>query len=220
MKQKKIILFDIDHTLFDTEKFRQFAFEKIAIKLKQNYDKKFISLTKEAEGIAIQALGYFDPEFFMTTLLELIQSNRNLDYIKSNFWENENFEKAIYSEVVSALGKIKSIDNVSIGILSTGETKLQRKKVEILKESLSEEHVHIFVNKLMQLHNVLNKYKKHEVFVVDNLLAVLELAKKINSDVRTVFIKRLESQKSKLKTSFIPDLEIKTLDELVPLIES
>ena len=169
MNKPKIILFDIDHTLFNTDLFREIIYKKLSKKLRLKNDDFFLKLIKKSEKIAINKKKYFDPDFFIKTLIGLANSKLKTDDLKSEFWDESNFEKAIYPEATSALNQIKRDKNISIGIFSRGQTKFQKKKIEILEESLDEEHVHIFINKLDQIGKIVNRYKDHQILIVDNL---------------------------------------------------
>ena len=177
---KKIILFDIDHTLFDTNVFRDIIYKKLSKKLKLKYNEDFLKLIKKSEKITINKKKYFDPDFFMKTLINLTNSKLNQDHLKPEFWNNSNFEKSIYPEVISVFNEIKKNKNVLIGIFSRGETKFQKKKIEILEDNLADEHVHIFINKLDEIDKIVSKYKDYQVLIVDNLLRVLEFSKKFS----------------------------------------
>ncbi len=216
---KKVILFDIDHTLFDTEKFRETTYKKLAAKLKYNNDREFTRLAREAEEITVRAIGYFDPSLFIKNIIELAESNLKTGDLEKEYLKKDNFEKAVYSEVLPTLRRIKKINNISIGILSTGETKFQRRKVEVLKELLSEEHIHIFVNKLTEIDKVINKYKNFEIYIVDNLLSVLELVKKVAGYVKTVYVRRSDLLEKSGRENFTPDVEVKDLRGILSFIK-
>ncbi len=217
---KKIILFDIDHTLFDTNVFRDIIYKKLSKKLKLKYNEDFLKLIKKSEKITINKKKYFDPDFFMKTLINLTNSKLNQDHLKPEFWNNSNFEKSIYPEVISVFNEIKKNKNVLIGIFSRGETKFQKKKIEILEGNLADEHVHIFINKLDEIDKIVNKYKDYQVLIVDNLLRVLEFSKKFSKKIITVYIRRLSSWDEVDRNIFKPDFEIKNLRELLTIIKN
>lgn len=215
---KKIILFDIDYTLFNTDKFREIIYSRLAEKLNRQFDAEFISKTKEAEDITKRALGNYEPEFFVEALIDLIQSDANPKKFHKEFTNEEDFENSVYPEVDGCLKALSSIKDLSVGIISTGENKFQQKKIDILKKLLHEDHINIFVDKLKELRNIIKKYDRYELFIVDDLLVVLELAKKIRSDVYTVHMDRKKSWRYSPEINFKPDAELKDLTGLASFI--
>lgn len=215
---KKIILFDIDYTLFDTDKFRDIVYKKIAQEMSLSFDAKFKRYAKEAEEITVRSLGNYEPDFFIKTILELQKSSVSPEKLNELFWDKENFEGSIYDDVDSSIQNLTKIKDLIIGVLSTGENVFQRKKIEVLKKILSEDHVHIHVDKLSKLENILRKYKNDQVFIVDDLLAVLELAKRIQANVKTVHMNRKKSWEYSMKIDFIPDLELVSLEKLAEFV--
>ena len=215
---KKIILFDIDHTLFDTYKFRNLTYKKLASKLGLVFDEKFIEKTKEAEEVSSKAAGFYEPDLFMKNLIDLCEVNFELADLRKEFWKKENFVRSLYPDVKNVLKKLSEEKDLLIGILSTGDSNYQKKKIEIVKHYMQDEHIHIFVDKLAELQEVVKKYEKHQIFVVDNLLSILELAKKINSKVQTVHIKRPVSWHGNIVVNFRPDEEIKSLSSLLKIV--
>ena len=131
---KKIVLFDIDYTLFNTDKFRDVVYRKVAKKIGQNYNASFIIKTKEAEEITRHALGKYEPQFFLKTICNFYNSDTKISELEKEYRENENFTQSVYEDVHEALANISKIKEVTIGILSTGESDFQKKKIEIVKK--------------------------------------------------------------------------------------
>ncbi len=220
MDKPKIILFDIDHTIFDTDVFRKIIYKKLSKKLNLKYDDFFLELIKKSEKITINKKKYFDPDFFLKTLTYITNSKLKPDDLGSEFWDESNFEQAIYPEVTSTFNQIKKNKNISIGIFSRGETKFQKRKIEILKESLDKKHVYIFANKLEEINMIINKYKDYQILIVDNLLEVLEFSKKVSKRITTVYIKRLSSLDKVNQNIFKPDYEINNLEEVISIVKN
>ena len=220
MNKQKIILFDIDYTLFDTDKFRDIGYKKLAKKLKLKFDKSFKNMIKKAEEISHREIGFYDPNVFIKNVIELSGSNEDIGNLKIEFWRKDNFERSIYQDVWIFLDELSGNNNILIGILSTGESKFQRKKIEALKEVFTEEHIHIFINKLIEIKNVLDKYSNYDLFIADDMTSVLELAKKLRKDVVTVYVNRPKRWESKDLGGFRPDYEIKNLRNLPSIINS
>lgn len=155
MKKNKIVLLDIDHTLFDTEKFK-------ASKL-TNY--------------------------------------------------------SLYEEVLDILKKLE--DEADLGIFSEGILEFQKTKLKNtkLEQFFKEKHIHIFGKKESELLKTLNSYKKYKVFLVDDRLSILHLAKKNFPSIFTIWVKRgPHAQKQKEIEGFTPDETVFNLQELERLI--
>ncbi len=219
MTKQKIILFDIDYTLFDTDKFREIGYKKLAGKLKFKLDEDFIKMVKKAEEISRREIGFYDPRVFIKNVIYLSKSSKNLNDLEVEFLGKDNFEKSIYPDAWSFLNDLSENKNILIGVLSTGENKFQRKKIEALREIFAEEHIHIFTDKLIEVENVLSRYSNHDLFIIDDMISILELAKKIRKDVVTVYINRPKKWENKDSGKFKPDYEITNLHEIINIIQ-
>jgi len=157
MHKNKIVLFDIDYTLFDTAFFKQ----------------------------------------------------SGLSYHK------------IYEEVVKVLDALSTF--ATLGIFSKGETQFQKTKLEktgILKH-FREENINIFIDKDVNLIQVIEKYKDSRIFFVDDKLEILYSAKKHAKQVFTIWVKRgwyAENQKG--IPGFKPDAEVENLSEVARIVRS
>ncbi|MBI2430686.1 MAG: hypothetical protein HYV39_01575 [Candidatus Levybacteria bacterium] len=156
MKQK-VILFDIDYTLFDTEKFK---------------------------GTNLQTF-------------------------------------SLYEEAVDVLAKLK--ENAYLGIFSEGNHNLQKTKLLKTKihNSFAKRYIHIVANKEEKVEEILKKYKKYLVFLVDDKLTVLYQAKQLFPSLVTIWVKRGRyALKQSPIEGFTPDAIIGSLRELPPIVLS
>ncbi len=154
---KKIVLFDIDYTLFDTAQFRD-------------------------SGLKTYKL---------------------------------------YEEVGDVLGKLSEL--AEIGIYSQGEDVFQREKLKqtLIHNKFAEENIHIFISKDDNLGSVVSKYKDRDIFLVDDKLAVLHLAKNLDENVFTIWVKRGPFALNQQDISgFTPDATVEDLREIVPIVLS
>lgn len=157
LNKKPIVLFDIDHTLFDTEKFKASSFKTYCL----------------------------------------------------------------YEEVLEILKKLSKI--ADLGIFSQGEIGFQEAKLRNTKieDFFKRKHLNILENKELEFSDVLNKYKDYKIFLVDDHLGVLRLAKKIMPSIIAIWIKRgPHAEKQKKIDGFDPDNTILNLKELVCIIDS
>lgn len=153
-RRRKLVLFDIDYTLFDTDKFKQ----------------------------------------------------------------SKLLQHSLYDEVVSVLQDLSGI--AELGILSEGDLSFQKEKLvkTEIEKHFSENHVFIVPDKLIALDEILKKYKKYKLYLVDDRLQVLEKAKKLHSSIMTVWVKR--GPFAIQSSSFKPDKTIENLTALVSLTTS
>jgi FMN phosphatase YigB (HAD superfamily) len=126
---------------------------------------------------------------------------------------------SLYSEVLQVLEKLRGV--VQLGIFSKGDTGFQNTKLNQtgIKNFFSQDNVHIFDDKDVNLNSVLEKYKDCRIFLVDDKLSVLYQAKIYNPTVFSIWVKRgpfAENQKP--LENFSPDATIKNLSSLDQII--
>lgn len=126
----------------------------------------------------------------------------------------------MYDDVHASLIELAQV--ASLGIFSQGEIAFQLKK---LKETnihnyFNEEHTHIVADKVELVKHVLAKYKDVKtLFVVEDRLEVLELAKKCGSNIYTIWMKRGRyADNPRVPVSYKADATVKNLHEVVPII--
>lgn len=152
---EKVVLFDIDYTLFDTARFKQ------------------------------------------TNLVEY----------------------SLYEEVPSVLSQLQKI--AKLGIFSEGETEFQRAKLikTQIHSQFHEDYINIVEKKEYSYAEMLQRFDKSLVFLIDDKLPVLHDAKRQFRDVVTIWIKRgpfAENQQD--IPGFEPDAIVTSLAEAVPVI--
>lgn len=111
----------------------------------------------------------------------------------------------------------------TLGILSEGDPEFQKNKLlqtEIF-EYFNELHIHIVIDKLGSLPDILKKYQTDEVFLVDDKLPVLYNAKKILPSLKTIWVKRgMYAEQQQPIPEFSPDAEVLDLANLVDILET
>jgi len=137
------------------------------------------------------------------------------------FKDSQLTEYASYKEVISVLENLSEI--AELGIFSKGESEFQKTKLEKtgMARFFKEENIHIFIDKDVNLINVLEKYKDLKIFLVDDKLEILHSAKKCMEKVFTIWVKRgwfAENQKP--IPSFKSDAEVENLSEVVRIVQS
>lgn len=217
MNNKKIILFDIDYTLFDTTKFKKLVAEEIA-SIIHFPDKGFYELLEEVYYKA-RFDNHFEPSLFPASLQEKVKTAIHDERIKSIWFDKDLIKKALYPEAVRVLQELQTLQ-IPCGIFSTGNTEFQLAKISSLEDMLRTSHIHIFSNKDEKLSELLQDYRDYSLFLVDDFLSILEKGKKAHPDITTVWMKRGKfAEKVSLPTDFVPDATIMNLEELLPLVD-
>jgi len=137
------------------------------------------------------------------------------------FKDSKLTKYTIYDEVMQVLEEISKF--TELGIISKGESEFQKTKLEKtgMAKFFKEENVHIFEDKEANLTKIIDKYKDHKIFLVDDRLETLYSAKKHVDDVFTIWVKRgwfAENQKP--IPSFNSDAEVESLSEVVRIVRS
>jgi len=155
MNNKKIVLFDIDYTLFDTDIFKESGLKK----------------------------------------------------------------HSVYNEVNDVLTKLSRI--AILGIFSEGDLEFQENKLlkTGIQKHFDKDYIHIAEKKEEILKKIIQKYINNRVFLVDDKLSILHLAKNISFPLFTIWVKRgMYAINQKEISGFKPDAVVNDLKEIVPLI--
>lgn len=202
----KILLFDIDETIFNPGSFLENFYSEIVDSFNLS-DKDLI----EIKNIYIQVkeeYGYFSPADFLE---KIIENHPEIDRfsLEKVFWNIDLFNKNVYKDasVIKDLGRIGNI-----GIFSKGEESFQKQKISFLLDTVEPDDIHVFKNKLDKISEVLDIYQDLNIYFIDNELEVLESIRKLNPDANLILIDR----KNEYENSDI--IKIKDLTELKGLI--
>lgn len=216
----KIILFDIDYTLFNAKQYKD-AFVETLYKTMNYPDKeKFLQLEEEAYQQSKNNAGFFDSETFLRILAEKIGQSVNIQALKQIVFDEELMLNSLYTETIDVLETIAKDHQYTFGIFSAGEFTLQKLKITPLAHFFQDEHIHIFQFKKTQaLNDVLKKYSHDEVYLIDDIREILYTAKQLRKDVFTIWIKRSSVQDTQRFNEFIPDATIASLKELPKVLE-
>jgi FMN phosphatase YigB (HAD superfamily) len=143
----------------------------------------------------------------------------DIDY---TLFDTDNFKKSnltsfkLYSDVKNVLEELSQ--KYLLGILSKGEKGFQLEKLEktdILK-FFDKDLIFIFEDKAVEFKNVMNKLKNNRVWFVEDKINMLEMAKKTDPDLRTIWFKNGPFIEL-IKSSFIPDKVIHSILDLQSL---
>ena len=144
---KKIIFFDIDRTLFDTDSFLENFYQKLFIKfnIESKYKDTLIDLYKESK-----ADGYFNPQIFLEKISK--KFNIEINTIQTLFWDQKLIDKYLYQDTDILL---QLSTKTRMGVFSKGDSKFQKIKLTKFKTILNKNDIYIFPNKIEKFLEVL-----------------------------------------------------------------
>lgn len=180
----KIILFDIDGTLFNRDDFlgNFDYFLHNDLRLSDSELEDIVNIYDEIKN----DFGYFSYHTYLERIYKLIPSlNKKLDY----YFAQENISKYLFPDSQALF----SIKDVRMGTFSKGDVEFQKMKVTKLLGILEEDFIYIFHNKIEKLPEVINANSDSKIFLVDDKIDVLVSAKDVNPNVTTILMDRKES---------------------------
>ncbi len=161
--------------------------------------------TESAQGLGKLVLFDLDYTLFDTDAFK-----------KSNLTTYRLFEETL--DVILSLKKF-----ADIGIFSEGQVDFQKMKLKktMLDEHLSAQNVHIVEKKDAILADVLSQYDKRTIFLVDDKLNILELAKRLIPSLFTIWINRGPYAKAqKPIDGFHSDATVDNLNEIENIVRN
>ncbi|MBI2036268.1 HAD hydrolase-like protein [Candidatus Microgenomates bacterium] len=218
MKKDKVVLFDIDYTLFDVRRFRYRLYQTIADLL--NYNPAHLRKIGKVIFEQVRAqTGYFQPEIFISRLLKSLNRQKEEQLVLKAVFAESNFpHELFYKEVKSVLQELSN--GAWLGIFSRGYGLLQRGKLATIAHLLKKEHIHITLNKEQSLPKLLQKYKDRRLYLIDDALGVLYQAKKLDKNIFTIWVRRGRFAKNQKEIAgFAPDAQVFNLKRVVKLVE-
>lgn len=197
---KKIILFDIDRTLFDADLFEEMIYQEIS----------------KATGLKKEKINEMRIEFrsklagyLVNDLIDYIsqKSKTNLDFLKERLNDKITYKKYIFNEIETILNNLEK--NNYLGIFSNGFYDYQTKKISSILNFFEKEFIFITDGKLEN--SFLKKIPKGAI-IIDDDRDIVQNLKNLNV-FNIIWLNR------KNKTEKIEGVrEIKNLKELENLI--
>lgn len=207
--KKKVVLFDIDYTLFDVSKYRDRLYRDLARVLKRE-KKELEIIGQRIYDETRERRGYFDPALFTKELLSKIGQPQAAHTVSKVIWNKEHFKESVYQETKKVLEDLSEI--ASIGIFSKGVNIFQKAKLTTIQYMLKKEHIHIIIDKHSKVAQIMKKYEAMRLYLVDDALSVLHTAKKVNRHIFTIWIKRGRfAEVQEPIAGFLPDATVKDL---------
>lgn len=219
MNKKPIVLFDIDNTLFDAEKFRRKIFQET---IKATEHKSPYGLEKKIQDVYVasrRATGFFNPKLFIKDLIKELKIKTGSSVLEKLIFKEDIFLGNLYKETKQVLDLLSKNRLLTIGVFSTGHDSFQRKKIKEIQDLFHKEHIHIFIFKEKELQNIIKRYKEYRLYLIDDFLEILHRAKKLNKNVFTIWMKRGRfAKRQEPIPSFAPDATITSLKEVIKLV--
>lgn len=215
--ENKVILFDIDYTLFDVGKFRNLVFAMFQQLLPEVQDVMAIAMQSYDE---IRESGWFEASRFTKQFLSHIETDVSPKVFKDVWSDTALLEAALYPEAEEILEQLDN-DGFTLGIFSSGTNAFQKSKIVTVARFFEEEHIHIHEMKDEKLPDIVRKYSGKQVMLVDDYIPVIEKAKQADPGMTTVWMKRGRlSEKVAPSQEFPPDYIVEDLRELLPIVEN
>lgn len=137
----------------------------------------------------------------------------------TEFFKESKLKKfKAFGEVGQVLKELRKVGE--LGIFSEGDLFLQRAKLEKtqLIKHFPIDKIHITGSKELALEQVLKRYKKKNLVLVDDKLSILHLAKKAYPSIFTIWVKRGKYAIGQELTDFKPDVEVNNLQEIISVL--
>ncbi len=212
---KKIVLFDIDYTLFDTTRFKQLVADML-VSYVPHADVKLI----DEVYYEVRQKGSFDPKLFAQLFTKKHALTVAEEEIESLWFDTDTIKKALYPEVLLTLQKLQERNNIALGIFSAGKTAFQLQKISSLSDFFETKHVHVAEFKEETLPELMRTYQREKVVLIDDLVTILHKAKLLKNDLFTIWIKRGKfALQAELPSGFEPDAIVTNLADVVSLLK-
>src|SRR5258706_8190942 len=219
MSKSKIILFDIDSTLFNARIYLELSFDKLSERI-QRADKTAFNEILEESYEEMRHTVNFSPKALVALIIgKLHFDSERAREMENVFWEEILFTSNIYSDVVKTLEILKKENDMRLGIFSTGDLYTQQQKIKTLKRFFNDEDIHIFPNKDIEFPRIINIYSSYNIYLVDDATKVLDEAKRQKKPISTIWIVRdplLKDQKH--VHAFTPQWSIDTLEGVLSIV--
>jgi len=219
MPKKKIILFDIDYTLFDTDKYRKRTYPQLMKLLEQEDVPEYHQKVGKVEKELIQK-GY-ESVAFARTLADALLIKPERNKLKKIFYNKGLYKNCLYTEVISVLSKLYKKNDFILGIISKGEITFQNRKIESIRNFFLESSIHISLNKTEEFKKIQNLYDNFDISIIDDSSLFLSEVKKIRPNTFVILIEKENRYEEQARVEgFIPDKKIKDLQEILPLFDN
>lgn len=146
----------------------------------------------------------------------------DLDYtlFDTDLFKKSNLKKyALYPEIEPMLKDLSL--RMILGIFSEGESDFQKLKIKktALKKYFLPDHIHITPAKDQIFTSVFSRYQNQTLYLVEDKLNILYLAKCAWPEIKTIWVKRgIYAMNPKPMKGFAPDVTVTNLEEIIKII--
>ena len=216
--KNKVVLFDIDHTMFNTDLYLEKAFMCIAGKINGFSKEEILTIAKKTY-MHMREIDVFHPRKFAEDLNAYLGGKTDIEKIIDCLENQELLTSCIYSDVYISLQNLAQVSGITLGIFSSGDAKLQIAKINSLQRFFAQNDIHIYPLKDIQISQVLNQYHGQKMYIVDDLLRILHEVKNISVTTTVIWMKRIDPDYHDGEVeNFVPDKQIATLSEVISII--
>ncbi len=215
---KRIVLFDIDHTIFNTSAYAA-NIGKILSSFVEGDAREFEVGARVTWTQIHKQFGYFSPGVYISLLFDEFSFTRSEEELQKAIVDEKMLASCLYPEVKEAFITFSKHHEIEIGVFSSGDLEFQRQKVKAISRFLHPSHMHIFVKKTEELDSIFRQYDRANIYVVDDLLKVLHQVKIHDKSIQTVWMKRgkwLQTQEK--PEGFMADFEVESVKEVVGIV--
>ena len=208
----KLVLLDIDGTLFDHLNYKKILRDKLSEELGARGE-KFDVIFRDTYRQSVSEKGTFTPEHFLNLLLNKLGKVVDIDRLKEVVDQKEIIESFLFPDVSHFLEQASIL--VKLGILSKGFPDFQRLKLQTFSHLLEKDKIYIFTDKKSQAPKVALENTNFKVYFIDNDPDTLDTYKKQDSSWTTILIERY----GPLDYNDVSDFKIGSLLEAIEIIE-
>jgi phosphoglycolate phosphatase-like HAD superfamily hydrolase len=183
---KKIILLDIDRTIFDTETLGKNVDKNIAAVTKKTIDE--IGVIDDDYKNELESKTDFDSDDFLTKVAD--ETGVNFEILNQTMFKTENF--VLYPETLEVLEKLFA-EGIKLGIYSEGVLEWQKKKITLTGIFNYFDQELIFIERRKLEEESIDKIP-HGAMIVDDNKQVMKTLKQQRPDLELVWINRKDDE--------------------------
>lgn len=215
--QNKVVIFDVDHTLFNTDKYLEQIFISLTEVFPNKTQEEIMIIGKEAYK-NLRAVDVFSPNKYANMLRDYLHKNINTEKVVKLIEDPALLASCIYPDVRSTLEKLAK-ENITLAIFSTGDKDLQLRKVRSIGPYFQENDIHIYLLKDIEVPTLVSQYKNSNMYVIDDHVRVLaQFAKQEIPSVKIWIDRPSVEHFSKDNDLVTPDYRITTIAEIVDIL--
>lgn len=204
--RQKIIFFDIDRTLFNSENFLEDFYKKLfdVYKLSQ----EDLEVLKVLYHKSKAERGYFIPHIFLDQIVEKFPQ---IEFLNLKIIFESLIDKNLYVDS----NVLFDIDRFSqIAFFSKGDEDFQKLKIKKFMNVVNTNDIYILPDKIKEIGKIFSNYSNFKIYLVDDEIDVLQNAKEKMDFVTTILMDR---GKNKIKSGKI-EHKVENLNEIINII--